>query len=189
MRHALYVVGPPGAGKTTLVGALTRGWNGTAARLPVAHTLYEEPGVVELGAKRENGFSGTDALGMTAVVPASAWVQEPANPITAPASLLLAEGDRLAVDRFFEALLAGGWDLCVAHLAVPSEVAAERRARRAERLGIELQNPGWVKGRETKVERLVERWAERVVEIDGNPGSIERLAQASPVARALRVGV
>lgn len=181
MKHALYIVGAPGSGKTTLVESLTAGWPRQEFDRPLAHLLYPEPGVVELGRRREGGFSGTDALSMTAITKAEPWVQD----IFFPVEYFLAEGDRLAIDRMFTALVIGGWELVVGHLAPPPEVCAERRARRAAELAKDLQPESWVRGRETKVANLVERWAPNVVTLDGGPSTIPALVERSRVAAAL----
>lgn len=183
MKAALYVVGEPGSGKTTLVESLTAGWPRQEFDKPLGHVLFPEPGVVELGRRREGGFSGTDALSMSAITVAEPWVQD----VFFPTDLLLAEGDRLAVDRFFQALLDGGWTLHVAWLDVPAYLAAERRAARAAAAGSELQKESWVAGRRTKVMNLVSRWEDHVVRI-GNHSTelmIAELVEASPVAAAL----
>ena len=189
MREALYIVGAPGAGKTTLSLALREGWLGLDSRRPIAHTLYPDAGVVSLGRDRE-GFGGTDALGMTAVVPASAWVMEPEGEWDA--DQLMAEGDRLAVGRFIDALDAGGWNITIAHLKTDPEVSARRRAERADRLGASLQGASWVQGRETKVLNLVERYAGITVTLNGNlptEASVKQLADLSPVAHSLTRGL
>lgn len=188
MRHALYVVGVPGVGKSTLVDELTRPWVGAATHLtkPVAHVLYEEARVVELGKKR-SGFPGTDTLSMSAITAVDPWVREE----WWQADKLLGEGDRLAVDRFFTALEEGGWSLVVAHLWDDVGLAPTRRTRRAEELGTPPQKESWVKGRETKVERLVERWKHRVVTVRASwPFDVQcdALAAVSPVADALYQG-
>lgn len=189
MREALYIVGAPGAGKTTLSLALRDGWMGFDSRTPIAHTLYPDAGVISLGRDRE-GFGGTDALGMTAVVPASAWVQEPSE--AWDADHLMAEGDRLSVARFIDALTAGGWHVRIAHLATDPEVAASRRRRRAEALGTELQGASWVQGRETKVLNLVARYHDIVIPLDGNlptEALAAELAATSEVAHSLLHGL
>jgi hypothetical protein len=185
MRHALYIVGEPGAGKSTLVGALTDGAPFGMGTKPLAHVIYPEAGVVELGVRRAE-FSGTDGLAMSAVVPAEEWVRDD-NPFTGPGNLLLAEGDRLACDRFFEALVGAGWDLRIVRLATPPAEAARRREARGS-----AQKEAWVKGRITKVARLTERWADHVVALTGH-GTPEELvhdlAPVSPVAAAFLGGI
>lgn len=181
LRHALYVVGVPGVGKSTLVSELTKGQYSVPQDQPVAHNVYAT-GVVELG-KKKDGFPGTDTLSMTAITKVDPWVREE----WWPHDYLLGEGDRLAVDRFFTALTEGGWELLIGYL-FDTGVAAERRAQRAAALGTEPQKESWVKGRETKVERLVDRWDRYVCSIPANASLDEQvfaLAAASPVAARL----
>lgn len=182
MKHALYIIGEPGAGKSTLVETLVGDALVITGRKPLAHRVYltVAGGVTELGAREPGRFGGTDALSMSAVVPAEAWVIRGDWP---HGSLLLAEGDRLACDRFFDALLAGGWDLAIIRLSTRPEVAAARREARGS-----FQKEAWVRGRQTKVARLADRWAEHVYTFDGTapPEQLARQAAAvSPVAAAL----
>lgn len=188
MRHALYLIGEPGSGKSTLAAGLTDGWPASELGSPFAHRIYDEPDVVELGKRRDNGFSGTDALGMTVITQADPFVRDP--DFFTPNNLL-AEGDRLAVNRFFEALEAGGWELVVGWLSTPRELAAERRRERAERLGLELQSPTFIKGRISKVERLADAWSHRLVVVNGVDLElgIKELTEKSPVARNLIHGI
>lgn len=154
MTTTVYVVGEPGAGKTTLLRAMRLGWvELSLEKRPVRHVLYETHRghvVPELGWPRE-GFGGTDALPMDAVRHAEPWLASCGYP------LVLAEGDRLACARFFDAARAAG-ELVVVHLAIEPELAAARRAQRGT-----VQNPAWVQGRATKVARLVATYRPQVV--------------------------
>lgn len=152
---AVYVIGPPGVGKTTLVDALlTR--LGARERVqveaPVPHVLHPPTDWVEVGRWRP-AFGGTDALGYAIMPKAVAWVTGERRP-----RLLIGEGDRLASDRFFDALTAGYEELLVIHLA-GVDVAWERAQARAASLGRPPQNEGWWKGRATKAQRLAGRYA------------------------------
>jgi hypothetical protein len=152
-RCLVYLSGEPGAGKSTLMAELTRRWASYALdadeRGP-ARILYEDTqgrGVaVELG-KRRDSFSGTDALPQAVIASAVAY-------LTAPeADLLLAEGARLANERFLTAALTSGWAVTLVHLD-PRGAGEERRAKRAAELGKPPQNPSWVKGRITAARNL-----------------------------------
>jgi len=141
------VAGPPCAGKSTLMAALTAGCERAPADLPVPHSRLIDPAdgsVVgaELGRDRA-GFPGTDALGMAVSPVACRWVQG-----GGPA-LLLAEGDRLAHMGFLRAAAAGGYAVTLAHLNAPAEVLDERCGWRGS-----TQNDAWRRGRATKAARL-----------------------------------
>lgn len=144
MKHALYLIGEPGAGKSTLVEHLTRDLPYEDGSSPFAFRRYD-CGVYELGKRREN-FSGTDALAMD-VQPKAAQFVADIQP-----SYLLAEGDRLANDKFFRALDDLGYDLRIYALE-GADVAARHRRQRGGN-----QDPTWLAGRATKAARLTLRW-------------------------------
>lgn len=173
MTATVYLVGEPGAGKTTLAAALRSGWSElTMEKRPLRHVLWQTPAghlAAELGWPRGT-FSGTDSLPMDAVRHAEPWISSCGYP------LVLGEGDRLACDRFLRAAADVG-PLAVVHVATPAELAAERRALR----GTE-QDRRWLEGRRTKVGRLVERWAEHVVAVDG---ALQPAAMAAQVRAAV----
>lgn len=167
-RHLLYVVGVPGAGKSTLIAALTEGLAAHEVKAPFAHRVYPgPPPVAELGARRD-AFSGTDALSMSVQPKAEEWLHG------TNVSHVLAEGDRLANGKFFTAAIAAGWELRIAYLAVSRELAAYRRQARAAELGVQLQSDAWLKGRLSKVERLCMEWGSRMyrIEADGSPARV-----------------
>lgn len=152
-RRLVYLSGEPGAGKTTLMRELTRRWASyqlDADDRGPARILYEDTSgrgvAVELG-KRRDSFSGTDALPQAVIGPAVAYLSTP------EADLLLAEGARLANERFLTAALASGWAVTLVHLD-PRGAGEDRRAKRAAELGKAQQNPSWVKGRVTAARNL-----------------------------------
>ena len=147
----LYLVGEPGAGKSTLMAELRAGWSELALeKRPMKHVLWDTGRhlVPELGWPRD-GFGGTDALPMDAVRHAEQWIA------TCGYGLVLAEGDRLACSRFFQAAQAAG-RLVVGYVHATPELAAARRAERGSD-----QNAAWLAGRRTKVVNLVDSWSER----------------------------
>jgi hypothetical protein len=166
MTTTVYLVGEPGAGKTTLMAELRAGWSELSLeKRPLKHVLWDTPDgriVPELGWPRD-GFGGTDALPMDAVRHAEPWIA------TCGYQLVLAEGDRLANSRFFMAAQAAG-RLVLVHLHVPAELAEARRAERGS-----AQDPSWLAGRRTKVVNLVDQWSERadqLVLLDGQPPAL-----------------
>lgn len=153
MNHLLYLIGIPGAGKTSLLRAVLAGLEGVPDEGPPAHVRY--PGGVMIGRERD-GFGGTDALPLNVQPVVIQWLQH----LDVPA--VVAEGDRLANERFFRAVSAQGWRLSVVYLDVPTWIAAERRCRRGSN-----QDPAWIRGRESKVALLADRWSDPKWWLDG----------------------
>lgn len=145
----LYLVGEPGAGKTTVMTALTAGCERVPRSRPFGHELLvrgREPVGIELGRTRRD-FSGTDALSMRVAPLAQAWIKR------APYPLVLGEGDRLASLRFFLAARDAGMEPAVIWIHPPDGVAADRRLIRSA--GRPNQDPKWIAGRRTKAANLV----------------------------------
>ncbi len=157
--HALYIIGEPGVGKSELVAALTDGWTPIEVDDPFPHRVYpigadgQPQEVVELGRRRER-FSGTDALSMAVQPKVMEWL-----PAAKPA-MLIAEGDRLANDKWLNLLLSNGYELRLVLLSGPG-AAARRRLQRGSR-----QDPAWLVSRQTKVRRLAQRFARWVQVLD-----------------------
>lgn len=149
MTRAVYLIGEPGAGKTTLMEQLCRHYTiGTAEQLEGqlwGERLWLDGDVagIRLGRTRES-FSGTDALGMAVNPDAIRWLQT-----GKPTPILLGEGARLANWAFVEMLYRRTNALVV---LVRASNAAERRLQRGSQ-----QNPNWVRGRATASLRLFER--------------------------------
>lgn len=143
-----YLVGVPGAGKSTLVEAVTAGVPRKAATLASVPVVVYDGGMVELGRRRDS-FSGTDALSMS-IQPKAINLLTILAGADAAWHRLFGEGDRLANLNFLLAAREAGWHVTLLHLDVPEEVAAERRRERGSK-----QTETWLKGRRTKVARLV----------------------------------
>ena len=164
----VYIVGPPGVGKTAVMAELTAGCRRVAASKPIGHeSLLNRRGLVgiELGLRRE-AFSGTDALAMNAQPAASAWIQ------TRPHDLLLAEGARLATAGFLYGVRASGYRVAIIQLTVPEEVLEARRAERGSD-----QDPRWMRGATTRAQRICQRMA-----LDANVWPVSALASPTEIA-------
>jgi ribose 1,5-bisphosphokinase PhnN len=142
----VYIIGVPGSGKSTLMAELTKGHTVMEFSKPIAHRWIGDGLAMELGRKRDS-FSGTDALALNVQPEAMRFVEQH------PARLILAEGDRLANDKFFQKIVDSGYDFQLVWVNVRPEVAEERRALRGSN-----QNATWLKGRQSKVFGLTERW-------------------------------
>ena len=170
-KHLTYLIGEPGVGKSTLLGTLTAGSEYEEVRDPFWLRRHAN-GVTELGRHRED-FSGTDALPMS-VQPAVQQYLEAVGP-----ALVLGEGDRLGNDTFFAYARRAGYEL---HLYVLVGTATAASRRKARGTG---QNETWVKGRQTKVMNLIDRFRPEVLDASMDPGLLVRLMD-DPVSRAFR---
>ena len=151
MSVLLSVIGEPGVGKTT---AITAFWlalgieDSLTIEVPLPHQVRLGPGGtvlgVELGRDRKD-FAGTDALSMSVLPTACEWLA------TADAELVVAEGDRLAQQRFYSTAREAGRRVLVVRLVAPAHVVESRRQQRPG-----AQHPTWVAGRRTRSARLAE---------------------------------
>lgn len=144
-----YLIGSPGAGKSTLMTGLTGDAPYTIGKVGlVTFKHYWTPegrtAAAELGAPHEL-FPGTDRLSMACQADAIAWVQ------AAPAPFLFGEGDRLATVGFLTAFAeACDEGFTLLWLDTPDATAAARSAGRSK------QNEAWQKGRRAKVRNLAD---------------------------------
>lgn len=175
-KSVVYLLGGPGAGKSSLMRELVAHTKGKVPRaMPFPHVIWAGGGA-HLG--YTNGFfPGTDGLSMNIQPKAVDWLLGPAGP-----EFVLAEGDRLGNEKFFRTLIDAGVHLFLIEVATPPEVAALRRAERARRISAtteaKLQDASWVKGRETKVERLLKKFGHETVDGTAAPEvSAERTLQ------------
>jgi len=144
----IYLIGAPGAGKTTLTEAFTKTWVETAKiEDPIKYRTHDTPHgkAISLGWLRPS-FGGTDTLGNTAIVSIEPWLP------TVKTDLIYGEGDRLANGRFFQLAQSIG-EFHLFYLNTEPALCAERRRQRSELTG-KQQNETWVKGRETKHRNL-----------------------------------
>lgn len=165
-----YIIGQPGAGKSTALRSALQHLNRAQQTKPIAHTLYAKDGntniiAVQLGADRPD-YPGTDTLSLGVFPTAVEFLK------SYPAPTVIAEGDRLASPKFFEEAILAGYRVNVILIDTPDDVAASRRASRGSN-----QDPTWLKGRITKTRNLTARY---------HPVSIDGTAPPETVASQLR---
>jgi ABC-type cobalamin/Fe3+-siderophores transport system ATPase subunit len=177
-----YLIGEPGAGKSTLIAKMTEGLIPYQERKPFGHTLWtsQQSAAYELGVRRPGGFGGTDSLSMSVQPKVLEWLGSPGRSYD-----VFGEGDRLANGKFFTGVSAMEIDLTVAYLEVPPELAEERRAKRAVELGTKSQDEKWVAGRRTKVLRLAEDWATIILKGDSREETLVAALRSQPVFKHL----
>lgn len=178
----LYIIGVPGIGKTTIVDRLLKGVEGDVNSVPYVSWTHYSYSCAQLGYRREH-FGGTDALGMAAQKHVIALLDEWRH--NSRYRYILAEGDRLANKKFFEACIYMDINLTVAAL-VNDELAEKRREKRAAELGKE-QNERWIGSRHTKVQNLIEEFVPEEWQLDpANQRETLRKLAGHPVVRKIR---
>lgn len=158
-KEVVYLIGQPGAGKTTLMAALIdklkqQGATPRIREQPMRHLEFRHG--VHLGWR--GVFGGTDMLSMSIQPRVLGWLTSPQAP-----EIVLAEGDRLGNGKFFTAV-KGFANLTVMELKTPNDLANQRRLARASQHNADPQTATWVQGRITKVTNLKDYVN---VEIDG----------------------
>ncbi len=146
-----YLVGAPGAGKTTALNlaiTLLTDEQPEQHDKPIPHVTYG-PHIAQLGRLRQP-FGGTDALSMGINPQACDYIT------TNPYRVILAEGDRLANNRFLQAANLNG-NLHLIWLDLPAHIAHQRMTTRAQQTGNKPQTDQWWKGRNTKTLRLTQQ--------------------------------
>jgi thymidylate kinase len=196
----LYFIGVPGSGKTTLVNTLTDGLRETQVMKPfpqIAYTRWWDavpPGLqplvrvsgLQIGRKRET-FSGTDSLPMNIQPVVEAEIRAAAAHHRDRNYHVIAEGDRLANAKFFNAVIDAGWQLDLVYLDCDFATGQQRRTDRARHVGAAEQDAAWVRGRITKVLNLVQQYEVRIIWLDATQEVAQLREQLAmqPVVRAL----
>lgn len=163
----IYLVGQPGAGKSTLMRRLTADFDRIPVDQPVPHdqlltSALGEATHAEIGRQRGD-FSGTDALASSIITRAEPWI------LSRPYPVVLAEGARLGNARFLSAAVKAGYGVLLAVLDHPD--AEAWREIRSTQLG-KFQNAGWVKGRLRATQNLADNPPDGVSVVRGHPDDL-----------------
>ena len=178
-RYMCYIIGEPGSGKTTLCRAITAGLRRKVKTVPYVSWTHFGGDICEIGHDRET-FGGTDALGMAAQNHVLDWL---INGEGKRYKYVLAEGDRLANGKFFDAVWAAGINLTVYALVPPAKVIEKRRRARNEAIG-KQQDERWLKTRATKVANLTHHVVDPDNRLSMRPDAVqEYLESRDPVIR------
>lgn len=159
---ALFVVGAPGIGKTTLVRALMARLDPRETRYLVYPKWTVAPGVFAAAGHYDGGtFDGADTVPYNGVEAAlDFW----SNQLADDCPLTILDGDRFShegVVRYFDRSSVRGQyrngpdvGVAIALLSAPDSLCQARRDARGSK-----QNASWVAGRVTKARRFAEGFA------------------------------
>ena len=151
-RSMTYIIGIPGSGKSTaLAGALRDDAilkeNVASGEVPF---IEYSSGLIQVGRNRET-YPGTDVLPYNAQPKVLKWLES-----LPTGAKVVAEGDRLANGKFFNALLTSDWDLKIIHIYARPVLGLKRSIERGSNF-----TESWYKSRVTKVDNIVANFIEQ----------------------------
>lgn len=160
----LFVVGPPGVGKTTALNLLLDKWNTSLVEKP-KWTL--SPPVAMVGHYGLGTFGGGDTVPYDGATDAVSYWAKHLLP-DPQYKVFVFDGDRFSTKNVLSLISVQCLDhseiinpsICV-HLTATRETLLERRNKRGS-----SQNEIWMKGRATKAKRFAEHFGDDAVEID-----------------------
>lgn len=155
--HSLvvFVVGPPGAGKTTLVRALLKQCNDKLALItkPKWTMAIGSDRILACAAGHYKGdkFDGADTVPYNGARAAfDYWLIHLSG-----SEVTFLDGDRFSNENALNWWRSCGCDVRCIKLIADAELLAQRRAQRGS-----TQNPSWMKGRATKADRFALKFFE-----------------------------
>lgn len=162
MRHIIALAGEPATGKTTIVQGIIERLGGVKefekfkfGTLTGLYNLAEN--LFILGVYDGSTFAGTDRLSMAVIKDAVLYLENTKDRVDFKNSTLLFEGDRLCNQRFFDACKAT-CDTSIIFLIADEEVKILRHKKRGD-----TQSDKWLKGRETKIRNLMQKYPDSVI--------------------------
>lgn len=149
MTRALFIVGPPAAGKTTLARELL----GAACTLTTKPkwTISASGLVCAAGHYTGDVFDGADRVGYSQVSESLVYWADHLQPRV---ELSIFDGDRFSFEAAVDFVRAGVDECRCIHVTASAETLAARRAARGWN-----PDPTWLKGRTTKAERFARLFA------------------------------
>lgn len=170
MTVAVFIVGAPGCGKTTLVRALIDLRWATYSNNP----KWTVSGRTAAAGHYVGGlFDGADTVPYNGAAKAVEYWRARVAPFV---DLTIFDGDRFSDEKSKLAIAAGASRCFCVHLICSDAALAERRVKRGS-----AQNETWAKGRATKADRFASRFDDNdvlIVDADATEDEVARQVRA-----------